>query len=188
MLTLRTSELTLTIKNLPPAPRWWHNTGDRLPWWDTNDVTGVRTSFQEVGLSINTSKTTVMTNLVANSNLTLNNSKIEQVSEIQDNQTCELSIRIEQTWVTFGKLSHVLSDIPIYLKRKVVFWVCLWKTGFPTREISKVIDDIIRIPNLKWFWASHLGRINDERWTKRWLSGNLEPIHFPVVVDNLVGE
>lgn len=95
----------------------------------------LKNAIQVVGLRINLEKTKMMTNLVPNKLLSVDNNQIEMVHSYiylghevrigRDNQTAELLRRTTLGWAAYGKLRDVFkSDIPTKLKRKA-FNMCV---------------------------------------------------------------
>ena len=50
------------------------------------------------------------------------------------------------------------------------------------RQQTKVVDVMTRIASLKWDWAGHIARMDDDRWTKvilQWRPPNTRPMGRP---------
>ena len=41
------------------------------------------------------------------------------------------------------------------------------KTNIWVREKTKVVDIISNVRKMKWYWAGHINRLKDDRWTTR---------------------
>lgn len=94
-------------------------------------ITQLLRASEEVGLKMNLEKTKIMTNTQDFRQITLNEKKLESVSEYiylgqimkvnKENQTAEITRRIRLAWAGFGKLSWILksSKIQQYLKTRI---------------------------------------------------------------------
>lgn len=178
-------------------------------------VNELATESRKVGLSMNITKTKILTNSYYK-DISIGNEKIEYVKEyiylgqlvsFENNIESEIKRRITLAWKKFWTLKEIMKNktIDVSTKKKIYeitilpsltygcqTWpvrkededriaICQRKmersmlglklsdkiTNVQLRRITKVMDAQKRIRLLKWHWAGHICRMNNNRWTKR---------------------
>eukprot|EP00794_Sanderia_malayensis_P008022 gene8022-8881_t len=81
-----------------------------------------------------------------------------------------------ETWTLTKKMEHKLQTTQRSMERMMTGYSRRdRKTNVWIREQSKVKDVITTAKSIKWRWAGHVARMDDERWTQ--LTTEWQPIH-----------
>ncbi|CAG9832182.1 unnamed protein product, partial [Diabrotica balteata] len=127
-----------------------------------------------VGLKMNYSKTKILSR--DQTNITIQNHNIENVEQYvylghvitlgKPNQDGEIKRRT-LAWGAFGELAHILKNtsISINLMKKVYNTYNIRNAEIRGR--TKIRDIVEEITKMKWHWAGHVARYNDNRWIRR---------------------